>query len=82
LLLHPFTLYGRSLLVSTLQKTCFFVQSAECLWFCLSGSLHSIPILMTHQLNGWSHACYFHSVHHSLCCSYECFPHCQARHGR
>ncbi len=39
LLWHPFTLYKRSLLVSTLQKTCFFVQSAACLWFCLSGSL-------------------------------------------
>jgi hypothetical protein len=39
LLLHPFTLYGRSLLVSTVQKTCFFVQSDACLWFCLSGSL-------------------------------------------
>ncbi len=39
LLLHPFTFYKRSLLVSTLQKTSFFVQSAACLWFCLSGSL-------------------------------------------
>ncbi len=69
-------------LVSTLKKhasLCSLLHACDsaCLVLC-----YSIPILWTQQLNSWSHACYFHSVHHSLCCSHECFPHCQARHGR